>query len=34
MEPGLFDLGLDVAATRSPLPVRRFDAGLDLTGRP
>ena len=28
----IFDLGLDVTATRGPLAVRRLDAGLDLTG--
>ena len=31
-QPGLFDLGLDVTATRGPLAVRRLDARLDLTG--
>jgi hypothetical protein len=31
-EAGLFDLGLDIAATDCTLTIRRADPGLDLTG--
>jgi len=31
-EPGLFDLGLDIAATDCTLTIRRADPVLDLTG--